>query len=205
MSLIGKPSHMMARVLVLAPAILLAGCVSFGSDAPPSMLVLEPATVVATGKVKTGDAKDAITVEVPGAPRKLGTNRVAVQIDNSNIAYLKDAVWADKPAILMQQILAETLSARTPRLVLNEADASGRAETTLSGQLLEFAVDATALEVVVTYDAVLIRRGQAVLQRRFEKRSAVAKVDARNVGPALNEAANDVAGQAAEWVIANTA
>jgi len=203
MSLIGAPRFRKAGIGVLAPIMLLSGCVSFGGDAPPTMLVLEPAAAVAAGNIKTGDAKDALIIDVPDAPRKLSTNRVAVQVDSSNVAYLKDAVWADKPAILVQQILAETLSARSDRLVLNEADASGRAETTLSGQLLEFGVDAAALEVVVTYDAVLIRRGKPLLQRRFEARKAVAKADARNVGPALNEAANALAGQVADWVVSN--
>lgn len=181
-------------------AMTLTSCVSFGAKAPPTMLVLTAVTGVAKDSVKTGAASDALVVLAPEVPRKIDTNRVPVQIDDSSIAYLKDAVWADKPARLMQLLLMETIAAKNGRLVLNEVDAGGKAQQFLSGSLLEFGVDATAMEAVVVYDAVKLAKGQVVEKRRFEARRAVTKVESAFAGAALNDAANDVAGQIATWV-----
>jgi cholesterol transport system auxiliary component len=181
-------------------ATTVTGCVSFGAKAPPTMLVLTAVTGVAKDSVKSGAASDALVVLTPEVPRKIDTNRVPVQIDDSSIAYLKDAVWADKPARLMQLLLMETIAAKNGRLVLNEVDAGGKAQQFLSGSLLEFGVDATAMEAVVVYDAVKLAKGQVVEKRRFEARRALAKVESALAGGALNDAANDVAGQIATWV-----
>ena len=188
-----------ARLLALPVILSLGACVSFGTKAPPSMLVLTANSSVPTGKVRTASASDVLVIQMPAAPRKLDTNRVPVQIDASSIAYLKDAFWADKPARLMQQLLSETVSAKTGNLVLSEVDAGGKAARFISGSLLEFGVDAATNEAVVVFDAVKITRGNPTGKRRFEARRPVAAVEATSVGTALNEAANDVALQIAEW------
>ena len=178
----------------------LGACVSFGGKAPPSMLVLTAANNVSNGATKSGTSGDALIVLLPETPRKLDSNRVPVQIDDSSIAYIKDAVWADKPSRLMQLLLMETIAAKSGRLVLNETDAGGKAQQYLSGSLLEFGVDAAASEAVVVYDAVKLVRGQSVEKKRFEARRPVSAVEAAPAGRALNEAANDVAAQISDWV-----
>jgi cholesterol transport system auxiliary component len=187
-------------LLIAAVTFALGACVSFGGEAPPSLLVLTPTSGVANGTEKTGASGDALIVLLPEAPRKLDSNRVPVQIDDSSIAYLKDAVWADKPARLMQLLLMETISAKSGRLVLNETDAGGKAQQYLSGSLLEFGIDSDALEAVVVYDAVKLVRGQPVAKKRFEARRPVTAVEASLAGRALNEAANDVANQVSIWI-----
>jgi cholesterol transport system auxiliary component len=183
-----------------AIALSLGACVSFGGKAPPSLLVLTAANSVANGTAKSGVSSEALIVLLPEAPRKLDSNRVPVQIDDSSIAYLKDAVWADKPSRLMQSLLTETIAAKTGRLVLNETDAGGKATQYLSGSLLEFGVDASASEAVVVYDAVRLVRGQTVEKKRFEARRPVTAVEPGPAGIALNAAANDVAVQVSDWI-----
>jgi cholesterol transport system auxiliary component len=183
-----------ARLLALPVILSLSACISFGTKAPPSMLVLTANSSVPTGTVRTASASDVLVIQMPEVPRKLDTNRVPVQIDASSIAF-----WADKPARLMQQLLSETVSAKTGNLVLSEVDAGGKAARFISGSLLEFGVDAAANEAVVVFDAVKITRGNPTGKRRFEARRPVAAVEATSVGTALNEAANDVALQIAEW------
>ncbi len=197
MKLPPKPYH---AAITIALALTLGACVSFGGKAPPSLLVLTATAGVANGTVKSGTAGDALVVLLPEAPRKLDSNRVPVQIDGSSIAYLKDAVWADKPARLIQLLLMETISAKSGRLVLNETDAGGKAEHYLSGTLLEFGIDSAASEAVVIYDAVKLVRGQATEKKRFEVRRPVTSVEAGPAGRALNEAANDVASQVSDWM-----
>lgn len=193
-----KRNHL--TIFSLSAVLALSGCVSFGGKAPPQLLVLTAATSVADGTVKSGEAKDALVVLVPDNPRKIDTARVPVQIDDSSIAYLKDAVWADKPARLMQSLLSETIRAKTGRLVLNEPDTSGKAEQFLSGELTEFGINAGRLEAVVVYDAVKLVKGKAVETRRFEAREPVLAVEAVYAGAALNKAANRVAADVAAWI-----
>ena len=189
-------------LLSISLALALGACINLGGKVPPTMLVLTPAATVAGGTVQRGAAKDALVILIPEVPRKLETNRVPVQIDGSNIAYLEDAVWADKPARLMQMLLMEIISAKNNRLVLNEVNAGGKAEHYLAGALQEFGVDATRNEAVVVYDAVRLQNGKEVEKKRFEARSTVLEVKVGAAGSALNDAANVVASDIAAWLAA---
>jgi cholesterol transport system auxiliary component len=188
--------------LPLSLAVLLAGCVNLGGKAPPSLLVLTPQQGVAGGTAYSGAAKDALVILIPEVPRKLETTRVPVQIDSANIAYLTNAVWADKPARLMQMLLMETVAAKNGRLVLNEVDAGGKAEHYLAGTLLEFGIDATRNEAIVVYDAVRLQNGKPIEKRRFEAREAVVEVKPAAAGAALNQAANSIANDISAWLAA---
>jgi cholesterol transport system auxiliary component len=196
----GMLKQTIASVALLAGAAMLSSCVSIGAKPPPSMLVLTAAKAVPNGASKAGLQTEALVVLLPEAPRKLETNRLPVQVDSSNIAYLKDALWADKPARLMQQLLMEVITANNSRLVLSEADASGRAADTLSGSLLEFGLDAQSNQAVVIFDAVRIRSGKPVEKRRFEIRKPVSAMLPGPAGDALNSAANDIAVAISDWV-----
>lgn len=180
--------------------LILASCVSFGAKAPPTLLVLTASSGVQSGAGQSGSPADALIILQPEVPQKINTNRVPVQIDASNIAYLKNAVWADKPARMMQNLLMETISAKTGRLVLNEVDAGGKAQQFLSGSLMEFGIDGSAMEAVVVYDAVKMVRGQVVEKKRFEAREAVTAIEPGPSGASLNRAANKIAGEIALWV-----
>ena len=190
------------RLLTLSLALALGACVNLGGKTPPSLLVLTPAQTVASGTLQRGAAKDALVILIPEVPRKLETNRVPVQMDDSNIAYLQDAVWADKPSRLMQMLLMEVIAAKNNRLVLNEVDAGGTAEQFLAGTLLEFGLDATRNEAVVIYDAVRLQNGKEVEKKRFEARSTVTEIIPGAAGAALNAAANVVAADIAAWLAA---
>lgn len=181
-------------------SLTLTACVSFGAKAPPSLLILTAANGVEGGAAQNGSPADALIVLQPEVPQKINTNRLPVQMDNSNIAYLKDALWADKPARMMQMLLMETISAKTGRLVLNEVDAGGKAQQFLSGSLMEFGIDGASMEAVVVYDAVKLVRGQVVEKRRFEARERVSAIEPGPAGAALNVAANKISAEIAAWI-----
>lgn len=181
-------------------SLLLASCVSFGAKPPPSLLVLTASQTVAAGTVKSGDLSTALVVLMPDVPRVLDTNRVPVQINSSSVAYLKDAVWSDKPARLIQLLLSETIAAKNGRLILSEVDAGGKAQQYLSGSLSEFGINASRKEAVIVYDAVKLVRGKQAEKRRFEARRPASAIEPASSGAALNLAANDIAIQIADWM-----
>lgn len=183
----------------LAALAALAGCVSFGKEPPESLLTLTPTAEAPAGAVITGNAQGALAILVPDAPARLDVVRVPVQVDDANIAYLQDAVWVDKPARLFRGLLAETIRTRSNRVVIDSDDPALSPETQLRGFLRDFGYDARTSSVVVRFDA--IRETESGIEtRRFESVIPDVAPEAGPVGEALNRAANDVAGQVAEWV-----
>jgi len=184
----------------LAAIAALAGCVSFGKEPPESLLTLTPMAEAPAGSSTTGNVAGAIAVLVPDAPARLDVVRVPVQVDDANIAYLKDAVWVDKPARLFRGLLAETIRTRSNRVVIDSDDPALAAQSQLRGVLRDFGYDARTSSVVVRFDAIRETEGEGIETRRFESVIPGVAADVASVGPALNQAANDVAGQVAEWV-----
>ncbi len=194
---------MSPRSMFVAPlaALLLTGCISFGGKAPPSLLNLTAETAPAANSARSGSAQTALTIVIPSVPQKLRTPRVPVETGGTQIAYLKDAQWVEPPARLFQRLLTETLSAGGQRLVLTETELITGPGELLSGDLLNFGVDADSGQAVVTYQAIrLTNDGSTISQRRFEAREAVGDLTPANAGAALNRAANRVAGEVAQWM-----
>lgn len=183
-----------------AMALALTGCISLGGETPEQLLTLTPAATAPAGTAATGQAATALAVLEPGAEQRLAVTRVPVQVSDSSLAYLKDAVWVDKPSRLFQRLLAETVRGRGGRLVVNEGELGYNAATKLSGTLLDMGYDVGSGSVVVRYDAVLQTPDGHVRAQRFESRVPGVAADAVSVGPALNRAANQVAAEVAAWV-----
>ena len=192
------------RLLKLAPAaalvLALGGCLSLGGKVPATLFSLTPAKTAPAGAAVSGKIEEAIVVAEPETDRRLAVQRVPVQIDDASVAYLQNAMWVERPARLFRSLLAETIRARGSRLVFEDNEAASGAGVRLTGRLLEMGYDARSLSVVVRYDAIRSSRGGDLTTRRFE--SVVPGVAAKPeaIGPALNQAANDVAAQVAEWV-----
>lgn len=186
--------------LILLGALPLAACISFGAKPPPTLLTLHADAAVPVGQAQSSDAGKSITVQVPTVPQSLATARVPVQATPTSIAYVKDAAWAEPPARLFARLLSDTLTGRNGAVVLSGAQSVTDPGARLSGELRQFGLDATTREAVVTFDASLIRAGQAAVEkRRFEARVPVATIDA-TATTAINQAANQVATQVADWV-----
>lgn len=189
------------RAAVAAAALLsLTGCLGLGGKPPKSLITLTPGAMAPAGSVASGTARTAITMSDFDAPAKLDVTRVPVQVTDSEIAYVKDAVWNEKPARLLRRLIAETIRARGDRLVIDGDDPGALAETRVSGTLREFGYDARTSEVVLVLDAAKAGAGSSVVTRRFEARVPGVEAKPVPVGAALNEAANKVATEVAAWV-----
>lgn len=178
----------------------LAGCVSLGGKVPESLITLTPAAMAPAGSTASGNAQSAIALAEFEAPAKLNVTRVPVQVTDSEIAYVKDAVWNEKPARLLSRLIAETIRARGDRLVVDGDDPGAQAMTRISGTLREFGYDARSGEVVLILDAAKLGAGSSVVTKRFEARIPGVAVEPAPIGAALNQAANRVAGEVATWV-----
>lgn len=187
---------------LLALSLALGGCLSLGGKVPPTLLTLTPASTIPAGTVTSGDPKSAIMVMEPETDQRLAVNRVPVQIDDTNVAYVKNAAWVERPSRLFRALLAETLRTKTSALVLEDNSAAANIGIRVNGRLIDMGYDARTQSVVVRFEALRSTTGNVVVStKRFE--SVVPGIEAKPeaIGPALNKAANDVAGQVASWVV----
>lgn len=190
----------MTKLLPLVLLVPLAGCISFGAKPPANLLVLTPTASVPVGQTQSSARGGTITVAVPTVSAELATQRVPVRTGN-DVAYVKDADWTEPPNRLFARLMQDTIAATAGRVVLGTAAAYGDPAARLSGELRAFGIDAATNQAVVTFDAALIRGESSTIEkRRFEARVPVGRVDAASVAPALNQAANQVAGEVAAWV-----
>jgi ABC-type uncharacterized transport system, auxiliary component len=187
--------------LIMLPALLaLPGCISLGGTAPESLLTLSPTARAASGDGVSGEQRPVIAVLSLDTPAKLDVLRVPVAVSDTELAYLKDAFWVEKPARLFRSLLGETLRARGNALVLDNDETVALPTVSLRGSLIDMGYDARASAVVVRFDAIRIDDSGTTSTRRFEASETGIPADARAVGAAINRAANSVAGDVADWV-----
>ena len=145
------------RLSIMATAALaLGGCISFGEDPPPALLTLTPSVQIAEGAGPGGEASGVLTVRQPEVPGSLSVTRVPVQVDPSTIAYLKDAVWVDRPSKLFQNLLVTTIRERTGRLVLDDVESRAASDSVLRGTLREFGYDDAEIAAMAKTGAVIL-------------------------------------------------
>ncbi|MET0240770.1 MAG: ABC-type transport auxiliary lipoprotein family protein [Sphingobium sp.] len=188
-----------ALTLGLLPFLLLGGCVKFGAKPPSSLLTIESTLRVAPGTVPQPNA-GVITIIEPDVPKALSTVRVAVRANDNSYAYVPKAIWVDTPRNLFRSLLAETVAARNGSLVLDSGQFSAANGPRLTGDLVDFGIDARSRQAVVTFDAALIGDGGVVTKRRFTATAPVGEIAPGSVAPAIGVASNNVAVQVADWL-----
>lgn len=181
--------------------LLVTGCVSLGgNERPERLLTLTPTNMTSEGALVRVQRGEAFIVYEPTVPAELDVLRVPVRVNDSNIAYLKDAIWVERPAKLFGRLLAETIRAQGQRVVLSPGITAVGGGPRLHGNLLQFGYDAEQAAVVITYDATLVKKNGEIEQRRFESTILDIEADVGLVGPILNETANDIALKVALWI-----
>ena len=188
-----------AALAVASSACSLGGLLG-GGKTPPTLLTLTPQAALQGDTTRTANAGDAVTITIPVVSKELRSIRVPAQVSHMEVAYIKDLQWVDTPDRLFQELLAETVRRTTGRVVLDPRQATLDPGVQVTGQLHRFGYDAAEQAVIVRFDGALsIAGGTRVETRRFEAK-VPASGDAASVGPALNQAANQVALEAAGWI-----
>src|SRR5512139_1333838 len=200
----------MSRMLRVSAAVALAlglsgcmgGLLGGGGKAPPWLLTLTPQAPAPENIARTAGPGESVTIDTPVIPKEVRTTRVPVHEGPIAIAYVQDLTWVDTPDRLFQNLLTETVTRMTNRVVLEPNQSTLDPGLTVSGHPTRFGYDAQEGMVIVRYDAPLSRSGgTAVTTRRFEAKQP-ADGTAATVGPAINTAANQVAMEVAQWVAA---
>lgn len=196
------PSRFLApAALALALGACSLGSILGGGGKPPTTLLTLSPEAPATGEyTRAVAAGQAVTVSTPIVSKELRTVRVPVQVTPTDVQYVTDAQWVDTPDRLFQDLLSETIRRTTTRVVLDPNQTGLDPGLVVSGELRRFGYDAASGQVVVQFDGALSTvGGTRVETRRFEA-SVPSDGSSASVGPALNRAANEVAGKVAAWV-----
>ncbi|WP_404710986.1 ABC-type transport auxiliary lipoprotein family protein [Sphingomonas sp. MMS24-J13] len=188
-------------LLAVAAALSLAGCVNLSPKPPANLMALSATTPLAAGPTRITDDKAAISIAPLTAISSLANTRVLVTNGPTAMAYLKGGAWTAPPAGLFRSLLAETITVRTGRVVPEPRQQAVQPNTRLFGQLSAFGLDGPGFAAVVTFDASIARTGSDKLEaRRFSARVPVTSEDPMTVSTAINQAANQVAAEVADWV-----
>ncbi|AYJ86182.1 ABC transporter [Sphingomonas paeninsulae] len=183
-----------------AAALALSGCISFGAKPPKTLLTLVPASTMTANTVRQAGPGQTLTILYPTAPAAISVTRVPVYEASGTISYVKGIAWNDTPSHLFQNLMSEVVAAKTGKVVVDVRQYTLDPGTRVSGSLAKFGIDAQSMQAVVVYDAILMRSGGTAIEtRRFEGHASLTSINA-GAGPALNQAANDVAAQVAGWV-----
>lgn len=185
-------------LIALVPLALTA-CLG-GKKVPPQLLTLSSEAPAPGNVTRSAAAGESVTIAVPVIPKELNTTRVPAQVGPTAVAYIKGLQWVETPDRLFQDLLSETLLRTTSRVVLDPKQSALDPGLVVNGTLSRFGYDAGEGAVLVRYDGALSTQGGTRVEtRRFEAR-VPADGTAATVGPALNQAANEVALQVAQWI-----
>ena len=171
-----------------------------GGDVPPTLLTLTPSAPETGAFTRAAGAGEAMTINTPVISKALRTVRVPVQVSATQIAYVQDLQWVDTPDKVFRDLLAETVRRTTGRVVLDPNQTALDPGLLVSGELQRFGFDATSGMVVVRYDASLSTAGGTRVETRRFEATAPADGTAATVAPALQQTANQVAHDFAQWV-----
>src|SRR3546814_17932852 len=142
--------HMRLSLLPLLLLTPLSACISFGGKAPDQLLSLTAESSLPAGTVRNVAVGAGLVVAVPETPRKIDTYRVAVQVDETSIAYVADTQWVHRPGRLFQRLLSETIAANTGRGVLKPDQFSVEPSTPFKGELIDYGIEAGSSTGVAT-------------------------------------------------------
>lgn len=188
----------------IALAASLAGCslggLLGGGKAPTILYDLTPSAPATGAVARQSAAGSAVTIRVPVVSKELRTNRVPVQVNPVQVAYVEDLQWVDTPDRLFQNLLAETVRRTTSRVVLDPKQPALDPGLSVSGELHQFGYDAQRGLVIVRYEAALASDGGTSVQSRTFISEIPSDGTAATVAPALNAGANQVALQVAQWI-----
>lgn len=188
----------------VALALAVSGCslggLLGGGKTPTTLLTLTPEAPDPGQIQRAANAGQTVTIATPVVAKELRTTRIPVQVTPTDVQYVTDAQWVDTPDRLFADLIAETVRRTTNRVVIHSRHSTHDPGLIVSGELQRFGWDAQTGQVTVRYDGTLSTDGGTRVETRRFTASAPSDGTAVSVGPALNRAANQVAGEVARWI-----
>jgi cholesterol transport system auxiliary component len=189
----------------VALALCVGGCsigglLGGGGKPPAYLLTLTPQAADPGQIARTANAGQSVTIAVPVVSKELRTVRVPVKVGPTDLQYVSNLQWVDTPDRLFADLVAETVRRTTNRVVLDPGQSTLDPGLLVTGELQSFGYDAQTGQVIIQYDGALSTAGGSRVETRRFTATVPADGTAGTVGPALNQAANQVAAEVAQWI-----
>jgi cholesterol transport system auxiliary component len=193
--------HIPLAALAMALGACSLGGLLGGGGKPPETLQTLTTQAPDPGPIaRSANAGQAVTISVPVVSKELRTVRVPVQVSATDVQYVTGLQWIDTPDKLFQDLIMETVRRTTNRVVLDPNQTGLDPGLLVHGQLQRFGYDAPSGQATVVYVASLSTAGGSQVESRRFVASVPADGSGASVGPALNQAANQVALDVAKWI-----
>jgi ABC-type uncharacterized transport system auxiliary subunit len=192
----------MMRVLVLAPVLVLGGCISLLPEPPPPprTYVLEAAEVAA---LSTTPVDAVIGVALPSGERSILSTDL-VWRTGDELAFVAQSQWSNRADLALQSLLVETMvRQRAFRAVTRIGEARGAYE--IRWEVLDFEVVEGAMSARFAADVSLLALpGRRVLaQEIIEASSPVGDRTSSAAAQALARAAREGSARIGEFAAVN--
>lgn len=195
----------MKKLLVLAGAAALSGCVSILPEPGPAPLVFRIEAPDAPFQ-QARKADWSIAIGRPSASRTLSGADLVLREDDNRIAFVGGAEWAEPTPDMLQRALAAALT-RSGKIVAATTESSARADCELQWDIYSFDARQTADGFSARFEAAarLVGRNRAIQQSTQIAATAEASGGTvRSAAAALTEAALKGMDQAGGWALQQT-
>ena len=186
-------SRLLAPSLVVASALLLAGC--GGGSAPTTFDLSAPRDF---GRI--GGGGGVLIVAQPTAVQALDSDRLIVKDSSGALSFLGGAQWADRVPNLVQTRLIQTFENGSRIAAVGRPGERIVPDFQLNTDIRAFNIDAASGQAVVEITAKLIgdRTGKVQRAKLFSAR-VPAGADGAGAAQALDQALSQVLIQIARW------
>ncbi|MEZ5892786.1 MAG: ABC-type transport auxiliary lipoprotein family protein [Parvularculaceae bacterium] len=192
---------MIMRLVMLAAALALSGCVSVLPEAAPA----KPRLHIAAASVDalSGPALSwSLAVEEPRSTRDYDTVRIAVAAAPGRTEYLGGAEWADRAPKLFQTALIQTYEDAGRILGVGDRFAVPVADLVLQTDIrhMQLAVDGgTDRAEISVYARMTDGKGTVYAAKKFEASSSAGSSSADDVYMAFDRASDEIISAIVAW------
>lgn len=194
-----------SKLAAMALALSSAACISLLPSPPPAPVIYSLRAAETPAMKAPPTATLTIAVAAPGAPRSIAGADI-VWRRNGVIGFMERASWDGAAPELLQSMLVEELGRRGGVRAAVRSGAGVRANTEVRWDIQSFEiVEDGALEARMQTTVTLVdpRTRTVSATNRFEARAPLSERSGRRAAAALQQVAQKVAGEIADWVAAS--
>lgn len=197
---------MMLRLLAIpAVALALSGCAALlgGGPAPDLFEVRAPSEVPTARRALARD----LVVEVPETAGALDIDRIMIQPNPVQAAYLPRAAWSGTAPVMLQTAIVRALEDSGAFRFVGRRPLGPSADFALVSELTDFQAellpDQPGATIRVRLTAWLVRDtdGSVIASRSFQRTATTASTDTIEVVEAFNAASADMVRDLTGWVL----
>ena len=195
-----------SRLLSVALAGLLAGCVSLLAGEPKHLYRVTPKSTYPANLPRVGAQ---LLVDVPIAPAGLDTTRIALSRSPVSLDYFADSEWTDRAPLMVQTALLESFENSRAITAIDRESIGLRADFILKTEVRHFEAEYSTPDgsprIWVTLNVKLVKMPERTIiaQTSVTRREQAAANDIQSIVLAFDEALGSAMKGVVVWTVTN--